>query len=26
TPNVFLVAGSWDNNVRCWEVERTTGK
>ncbi|KAJ1519677.1 hypothetical protein ONE63_004941 [Megalurothrips usitatus] len=19
----FLVAGSWDNNVRCWEVEQT---
>ena len=19
-PNNFLVAGSWDNNVRCWEI------
>lgn len=22
-PNNFLVAGSWDCNVRCWEVEQT---
>lgn len=19
----FLIAGSWDNNVRCWEVDQT---
>ncbi|KAK3871310.1 hypothetical protein Pcinc_023536 [Petrolisthes cinctipes] len=28
-PQDFLVAGSWDNNVRCWEVQRdgkTIGK
>nr|CAD7456097.1 unnamed protein product [Timema tahoe] len=22
-PQNFLIAGSWDNNVRCWEVEQT---
>lgn len=22
-PQNFLVAGSWDYNVRCWEVEQT---
>lgn len=22
-PQNFLVAGSWDNNVRCWEVEQS---
>ena len=22
-PQNFLVAGSWDCNVRCWEVEQT---
>lgn len=22
-PQNFLVAGSWDSNVRCWEVEQT---
>lgn len=21
-PQNFLVAGSWDNNVRCWEIEQ----
>lgn len=21
-PSTFLVAGSWDNNVRCWEVQQ----
>ncbi|XP_063967989.1 mRNA export factor-like [Lytechinus pictus] len=20
-PNTFLIAGSWDNNVRCWEIQ-----
>jgi len=25
-PSIFLVAGSWDNNVRCWEVDRGTAK
>jgi mRNA export factor len=23
---VFLIAGSWDNNVRCWEIDRSSGK
>ena len=22
-PNNFLIAGSWDNNVRCWEIDHT---
>jgi mRNA export factor len=22
-PQNFLIAGSWDNNVRCWEVDQT---
>ncbi|XP_060525408.1 protein Rae1 [Cylas formicarius] len=22
-PQNFLIAGSWDNNVRCWEIEQT---
>ncbi|ELU18740.1 hypothetical protein CAPTEDRAFT_20827 [Capitella teleta] len=22
-PSTFLVAGSWDNNVRCWEVQQS---
>lgn len=22
-PQNFLIAGSWDNSVRCWEVEQT---
>lgn len=22
-PQNFLIAGSWDNNVRCWEVEQS---
>lgn len=21
-PQNFLIAGSWDNNVRCWEIEQ----
>ncbi|CAL8070579.1 unnamed protein product [Orchesella dallaii] len=25
-PSIFLIAGSWDNNVRCWEVDRGTAK
>ncbi|XP_033106426.1 mRNA export factor-like [Anneissia japonica] len=25
-PNTFLIAGSWDNNVRCWEIQQTTGQ
>nr|QBH73990.1 mitotic checkpoint protein and poly(a)+ RNA export protein [Isotomurus palustris] len=25
-PQIFLIAGSWDNQVRCWEVDRSTGK
>ncbi|KAF0307231.1 mRNA export factor [Amphibalanus amphitrite] len=25
-PQTFLVAGSWDNNVRCWEVDQNSGK
>ena len=22
-PQNFLIAGSWDNNVRCWEVDQS---
>lgn len=22
-PQNFLIAGSWDNNVRCWEIEQS---
>lgn len=22
-PQNYLIAGSWDNNVRCWEVEQS---
>ncbi len=22
-PQNYLIAGSWDNNVRCWEVDQT---
>ncbi|XP_038057612.1 mRNA export factor-like [Patiria miniata] len=24
-PMTFLIGGSWDNNVRCWEVNQNTG-
>lgn len=24
-PQTFLIAGSWDNNIRCWQVMQNTG-